>query len=171
MIGFVNRPRALLLALVAPLVGVISLAAPPALAAGSGATLRARVAATFTASSAAASHAKLWQALGDDVNCGIAIHVPGKPATQVLCSGSGIPAPKKGVGFGDPGFVFLSAHGHPQLARLSQDTFEGTTPLRLASGSVWSALGVTCRISLKTVRCANRAGHGFTVAAHSYKAF
>jgi hypothetical protein len=152
MISSVTRRRALPV-LASTLVGFVSLAFTPALAAGS------------------VSHAKFWQALGNDVNCGIAIHIPGKPATQVLCSSSGIPAPKKGVGFGDPGFVFLSAHGRPQLARLSQDSFEGSKALTLVSGSTWSALGVTCKISVRTVRCANRAGHGFTVGAHSYKAF
>jgi hypothetical protein len=117
------------------------------------------------------SHAKLWQALGDDISCGVAGHSPGKPATQVLCSGSGIPAPKQGVGFGDPGFVFLGARGRPILARLSQDSFAGSSPVTLASGRTWSELGVTCKISETTVRCANRSAHGFSIGKGSYKAF
>jgi hypothetical protein len=145
MIGAMNRLRALLLA------SVFLLAAAPALA--------------------ATSHAKLWQALGGDVNCGVAIHSPGKPPTQVLCSGGAIPAPKQGVGFGDPGFVFLGTHGRPILARLSQDSFEGVSPVTLASGRTWSELGVTCGVSTTTVRCANRSAHGFTIGRSSYKAF
>ena len=120
---------------------------------------------------ATTSHAKLWRALGGNVNCGVAIHVPGKPATEVLCSASAVPAPKQGVGFGDPGFVFLGAHGRPILARLSQDSFEGSSSVTLTSGHTWSELGVTCRISATTVRCANRSAHGFTIGKSSYRAF
>jgi len=120
---------------------------------------------------AATSHVKAWTALGKDLYCGVAIHPPDKPPTQVLCSGSAIPAPPHGVGFGDPGFVFLTTHGRPTLARLSQDTFEGSSPVALTSGRTWSELGITCTISTTTVRCVNRSAHGFTIGAHSYKAF
>lgn len=129
------------------------------------------VATPTTTAIAATSHAKLWRALGGDVECGVAIHVPGKPATQVLCDALSVPAPKRGVGFGDPGFVFLSRNGRPLLARLSQDTFEGSNPVALASGQTWSALGVTCKISTTRVRCANRSDHGFTIGKSSYRAF
>jgi hypothetical protein len=146
-----SRLRPLLLA------SVLSLLATPALA--------------LALALAATSHVKLWRALENDVFCGVAIHAPGKPATQVLCSGAAIPPPPRGVGFGDPGFVFLDVRGRPILARLSQDSFEGSTPVALADGSTWSKLGITCRISATRVRCANRSGHGFTIGKHSYKAF
>ena len=68
-----------------------------------------------TPASAATSHAKIWTALGNDLGCGVAIHPPGKPPTQVVCSDRTIPPPPHGVGYGDPGFVFLGAHGHPIL--------------------------------------------------------
>jgi hypothetical protein len=71
----------------------------------------------------------------------------------------------------DPGFVFLGTQGRTILARLSQDSFEGSTPVALAGESTWSALGITCRISATRVRCANRSGHGFTIGKHSYEAF
>ena len=111
---------------------------------------------------AATSHVKTWTALGNDLYCGVAIHQPGKPPTQLLCSASVIPPPPHGVGFGDPGFVFLAAHGRPTLARLSQDTLEGSTPVALSSGQRWSDLGITCTISTASVRCVNRSAHGFT---------
>lgn len=119
----------------------------------------------------ASSNAKLWEALGRQVTCGVAIHSPGKPATQLLCSAHAVPAPKSGSGAGDPGFVFLGASGSPILARLSQDSFEGTKPVTLQSGSTWRELGVSCTVSATTVRCSNRSGHGFTISKSSYKAF
>jgi hypothetical protein len=61
------------------------------------------------------SHAGFWQALGDKVYCGVAIPTAGKASTRVLCSAHSIPAPKSGVGFGDPGFVFLGANGRRSL--------------------------------------------------------
>jgi hypothetical protein len=120
---------------------------------------------------AATSHVKTWMALGNDLYCGLAIHPPGKPPTQLLCSGSAIPPPPHGVGYGDPGFVFLATHGRPTLARLSQDSFEGSSRVPLASGRTWSDLGITCTISTRTVRCVNRSAHGFTVGVRSYKPF
>ncbi len=118
----------------------------------------------------AVSHAKFWQTSAKDVACGIAIHAPGQSA-RVLCSATSIPAPKAGVGFGDPGFVFLGAHGRPLLARLSQDTFESSSVLTLAPGSRWSSDGVSCSVHRALIRCANTSGHGFTIAGHSYVAF
>jgi hypothetical protein len=119
------------------------------------------------------SHAEFWQALGDNVYCGVAIPTAGKASTRLLCSAQSVPAPKSGVGFGDPGFVFLSAHGRPLLARLSQNSFAGSTarPARLGIGSRWTALGVTCTISATEVRCANGSAHGFAIGKNSYRAF
>jgi hypothetical protein len=123
---------------------------------------------------AAPSHAIFWRALGNDLNCGVAIATPGKAAAQLLCSGTGIPNPPKGVGFGDGGFVFLSAHGNPKLARLSQDTFANSNhPVGLSAHSTWSELGVTCRIGPTSVRCTNESGHGFSIGKRvsAYKSF
>ncbi len=123
-----------------------------------------------TPAQGAVSHAKLWQTKGGDLDCGVAIH-GARESARILCSGTGIPAPKKGVGFGDPGFVFLGARGRPVLARLSQDTFEGTSTLVLAPGASWKSAGVSCSIHVSSIRCVNRSGHGFTSARHSYAAF
>jgi hypothetical protein len=120
------------------------------------------------------STAQLWTALGGNVACGTAIHPPNTPPTQLLCSARSVPAPKAGVGFGDPGFVFLSSVGRPSLARLSQDTFVGTHPVALGSGRKWGGIGpieVTCTIGVRAVRCVNRARHGFTITRSSYRAF
>jgi hypothetical protein len=120
------------------------------------------------------STAQLWTALGGNVACGIAIHPPNTPPTQLLCSARSVPAPKAKVGFGDPGFVFLGSVGRPSLARLSQDTFVGTHPVALGSGRKWGGIGpiaVTCTIGASSVRCVNRAHHGFTITRSSYHAF
>jgi hypothetical protein len=119
-----------------------------------------------------ASHAPLWTALGGDITCGVAIHAPGSPASQVLCSAKPVPAPKA-KGIGDPGFVFLASTGHPLLARLSQDSFVGSSPVALENGSTWtsSPIRVTCSISASAVRCTNHAHHGFTITKSSYRAF
>ncbi len=93
---------------------------------------------------------------------------------QLLCSARSVPAPKAGVGFGDPGFVFLGSVGRPSLARLSQDSFVGTHQVALRSGRKWGGIGpieVTCTISARAVRCVNRARHGFTITRSSYRAF
>ena len=91
---------------------------------------------------------------------------------RLLCSARAVPAPK-GKGVGDPGFVFLGSTGRPSLARLSQDSFVGTTPIALASGRSWGIgpISVTCTIRAREVRCANRTHHGFTITANSYHAF
>lgn len=120
---------------------------------------------------AATSHAELWTGLGGRVTCGVAIHVRNTPPMRILCSDIVIPAPK-GHGVGDPGFVFLGVSGHPSLARLSQDSFEGTSAVALASGRTWRQVGgVTCTISTSAVRCANRSHHGFTIGKNSYHPF
>lgn len=121
---------------------------------------------------ASRSGAVLWTALGGDVTCGIAIHPPNTPPIRMLCSATTVPAPKA-KGFGDPGFVFFGSIGHPELARLSQNTFVGTSPVALKAGSSWRGgpIDATCTIRAKAVRCVNRSHHGFTITKTSYKAF
>lgn len=104
------------------------------------------------------------------VTCGIEIHVPGKPATEVLCSAKGVPPPKHG-GIGDPGFVQLSVLGKPQLLRLSQDSFVAGTTAKLARGRLWNQLGVTCHVGQTTVLCFNGANHGFVIGNGHYRSF
>ncbi len=119
-----------------------------------------------------ASGAALWTALGRDVTCGIAIHPPNTPPSQVLCSARPVPAPRA-MGVGDPGFVFLGSAGRPTLARLSQDSFVGADPVALRGGRSWHVgpVSVTCKVSARAVRCVNRTHHGFTITARSYRAF
>jgi len=114
----------------------------------------------------------LWTALGGNITCGISIHAPGNPAGQLLCSAKPVPAPKT-KSIGDPGLVFLASHGHPSPARLSQDSFVGSNPVALETGSTWtsSPIRVTCSISASAVRCTNHAHHGFTITRSSYLAF
>jgi hypothetical protein len=118
------------------------------------------------------SDAELWTALGRNVTCGIAIHPPNTPPIQVLCSARPVPAPKAN-GVGDPGFVFLGSVGRPTVARLSQDSFVGTSPVTLRGRRKWRTgpISVTCTISARAVRCANRTDHGFTITKSSYRAF
>jgi hypothetical protein len=122
---------------------------------------------------ASTSGAQLWTALGGSITCGIAIHPPNTPPIQLLCSARHVPAPKaKGVG--DPGFVFIGSVGRASLARLSQDSFVGSKPVALKSGSSWGGSGpikVQCRISARAVRCVNRSHHGFAITKSSYRAF
>lgn len=121
---------------------------------------------------ASTSGAQLWTALGGQVFCGIAIHPPNSPPMQLLCSARAVPAPK-GKGIGDPGFVFLGSVGRPERARLSQDSFVGTKPVKLRGGSSWSVgpIAVKCTVRARAVRCTNRSGHGFTITKNSYRAF
>ncbi len=118
------------------------------------------------------SGAQLWTALHGDVVCGIAIHPPNTPPIRLLCSAKPVPAPT-GTGVGDPGFVFLGSTGRPSRARLSQDSFTGTSPVTLKAGRTWTGgpVHVTCAISATTVKCTNSAHHGFTITTHSYAAF
>jgi hypothetical protein len=121
---------------------------------------------------ASTSDAQLWTALGGDVTCGVAIHPPNTPPIQLLCSAKAVPAPEaKGVG--DPGFVFLGSVGAPALARLSQNSFVGTTTVALRRGGEWGTgpIRVKCAISATAVRCANRSRHGFTITRSSYRSF
>jgi hypothetical protein len=121
---------------------------------------------------ASPSGAQLWTALGGNVTCGIAIHPPNTPPIELLCSARPVPAPK-GRGIGDPGFVFLSSKGHPSLARLSQDSFVGTSPVALGSASRWvgGPIKVKCTIGTRAVRCVNYSHHGFTITKRSYRSF
>jgi hypothetical protein len=128
-----------------------------------------------SAVAASTSHVALWTALGGNLSCGPAIHEPGKPVSQIICSDIHIPPPKsQGPADGDPGFVFLASSGRPVPARTSQDTFAGTgNPVSLPAGTTWriSAVNVTCVISAQSVRCQNGAHHGFTITKRAYTSF
>jgi hypothetical protein len=106
----------------------------------------------------------------NNVTCGVEIHAPNKPATEVLCAAKGIPAPKQ-PGVGDSGFVQIGVLGTPKLLRLSQDSFVAGPTVRLARGRLWNQLGVTCHIGLTTVLCFNGADHGFVVGNGRYRTF
>jgi hypothetical protein len=111
------------------------------------------------AATSAASAPKLWQNPTHKVVCGIMIG--GK---DVLCSAKPIPAPPHtNSNDGDPGFVSIGKTGKPTLLRLSQDSFEGTTPATEKAGTKWSFNGVTCKIAAKSVTCKNKSGHGFEI--------
>jgi hypothetical protein len=155
--------RLLLLLTLASVLGQVAPA--PALASTSGLVAPAPALAST-------SDAQLWTALGRNISCGVAVHPPNTPPIQLLCSAKPVPPPKAG-GFGDPGFVFLGSVGRPSLARLSQDTFVGTSPVALRSGSTWigGPIHVTCTIAARAVRCTNRSHHGFTITKSSYSAF
>jgi len=121
---------------------------------------------------ASSSGAIFWTALGGHVACGVAIHPVNSPPMRLLCSSRVVPAPPAG-GVGDPGFVFLGSSGHPKPARLSQDSFVGTTPVALGAGTTWSIgpIDVKCRITASAVRCTNGSHHGFTLTKTSYTPF
>lgn len=118
----------------------------------------------------------LWSALGDKLICGVAAHAPGA-AGQVLCADRVFPAPKGPAVDGDPGFVYLAAHGHPRLVRLSQyswqqpDGWDKSHRATLKPGERWRHAGVTCSVHRTSVRCTNRSQHGFTVTLSRYRAF
>jgi hypothetical protein len=127
-------------------------------------------AAAPVAEAASPSNALLWQNKSKTVTCGVEIHVPKKPATEVLCAAKGIPRPKNGGPAGDP-FVQIAANGRAQLVLISQASWVGTKTSTLANGSKWSRLGVTCTIGSPTVTCTNESRHGFTIGNRKYKAF
>ncbi|MGO9958059.1 MAG: hypothetical protein ACLP50_19170, partial [Solirubrobacteraceae bacterium] len=104
------------------------------------------------------------------VTCGIEIHAPAAPATDVLCAARGIPAPKQ-AGVGDSGFVELGVLGEPQLLRLSQDSFVAGRSVTLGRGRLWNQLGVTCHVALTTVLCFNGDNHGFVIGNGHYTSF
>lgn len=118
---------------------------------------------------ASTSHAKFWQGPSNKIYCGIMIG--GK---QVLCSSSKVPAPPHTSSKdGDPGFVSIGKKGKPTLLRLSQNSFESGHLTKLASGTTWNSLGVTCTVAAKSVTCKNTSKHGFAISltGKGYKAF
>jgi hypothetical protein len=138
--------------------GLVTAAAVPAIAA-----------ATTT------SNAIFWQNKANTVTCGLMIHPVNSPPMAVLCSASGVPAPKHTTSAqGDPGFVSISSTGSPTLLRLSQDSFVGKTAKTLKNGTVWSApvVGVTCNVAANgTVLCFNGQNHGFRIGDKHYHSF
>jgi len=105
-----------------------------------------------------------------NVSCGVEIHSPSQPATEVLCAAAGIPAPT-GPGTGDPGFVQLGVLGKPQKLRLSQDSFVAGKVVKLGRGRLWNQLGVTCHVGLVKVLCFNGDNHGFVIGDGHYISF
>jgi len=135
------------------------------------ATTVAAIAAVAPAALAAPiSKAIRFQSNGGAVTCGVEIHAPGKPATDVLCAAKGIPAPKH-PGVGDPGFVQIGVLGQPQVLRLSQDSFVAGKTAKLGRGRLWNQLGVTCHVALTTVMCFNGDNHGFVIGNGHYRSF
>ncbi|MGI8712495.1 MAG: hypothetical protein ACR2NR_04785 [Solirubrobacteraceae bacterium] len=122
------------------------------------------------ASAAPISKATQFKTSNGRVTCGLEIHAPGKPATEVLCAARGIPAPK-GNGVGDPGFVQLGVLGQPQVLRLSQDSFVAGPAVTLGRGRLWNQLGVTCHVALTAVLCFNGANRGFVIGNGRYRSF
>lgn len=133
-------------------------------------SLAATAALTPAALAAPLSKAIGFRSYTGRVTCGIEIHAPGKPATNVLCAAKGIPAPTH-PGVGDPGFVQIGLLGRPQVLRLSQDSFVAGQTARLGRGRLWNQLGVTCHIALTTVMCFNGANHGFVIGNGRYLTF
>jgi hypothetical protein len=127
----------------------------------------------------AGSHADLWGAVGGRVLCGRGAHAQGAPA-ELLCFSRVIPPPSHtSTRDGDPGYVYLSTVGRPQLVRLSQYSWESqggwlaANRAALRAGQIWSdgALAVTCTIGSRTVRCVNQSGHGFAISRSRYRSF
>ena len=134
------------------------------------ATLAAIALTAPAALAAPISKAIRFQSNGGAVTCGVEIHAPGKPATDVLCAAKGIPAPKH-PGIGDPGFVQIGVLGQPQVLRLSQDSFVAGPTAKLGRGRLWNQLGVTCHVALNTVMCFNGDNHGFVIGNGHYRSF
>jgi hypothetical protein len=134
------------------------------------ATLAAIALTAPVALAAPISKAIRFQSNGGAVTCGIEIHAPGKPATDVLCAAKGIPAPKH-PGVGDSGFVQRGVLGQPQVLRLSQNSFVAGPTAKLGRGRLWNQLGVTCHVALSTVMCFNGDNHGFVIGNGHYRTF
>jgi hypothetical protein len=134
------------------------------------ATLAAIALTAPVALAAPISKAIRFQSNGGAVTCGVEIHAPGKPATDVLCAAKGIPAPKQ-PGVGDPGFVQIGVLGQPQVLRLSQDSFVAGPTAKLGRGRLWNQLGVTCHVALSSVMCFNGDNHGFVIGNGHYRTF
>ena len=98
----------------------------------------------------------------------IEIHAPSKPATELLCSGNGVPRAKHGIG--DP-FVQIAGTGSPQLVLISQNSYVSQNLKTLSKGTLWSSLGVTCSIGSKTILCFNSDNHGFLIGSGKYTSF
>jgi hypothetical protein len=116
------------------------------------------------------SSVKLFQNPARTADCGIRMHPAHTPATEVLCSGAGVPRPKHGGPAGDP-FVQIGASDSPQLVLISQDSFVGNTIHTLAKGTLWQSVGVTCNIGTNTILCFNGDNHGFVIGNGKYKSF
>jgi hypothetical protein len=132
------------------------------------AALLAASAAPATAGAAKTSNAKLFQNPSNTATCGVEIHAPGKPATQLLCVAKGLPRPKGPVG--DP-FVQISAKGSPRLVLISQNSYISQSSKTLSKRTLWSSLGVTCNIGSGTILCFNGDNHGFVIGNGKYKSF
>ncbi len=133
-------------------------------------TLALGAVAAPAASAAPLSKATQFTTDKGNVTCGIEIHAPSTPASEVLCAARGIPAPA-GKGTGDPGFVAIGVLGQPHRLRLSQDSFVAGTTVKLGLGRIWNQLGVTCHIGQSTVLCFNGANHGFVIGNGHYSSF
>jgi hypothetical protein len=114
------------------------------------------------------SNAQLFQNPTKTAVCGIEIHATNKPATELLCSATGIPRAKHGVG--DP-FVQISATGSPQLVLISQNSYVSNNLKTLSKGTLSSSLGVTCNIGSNTILCFNGDNHGFVIGNKKYTSF
>jgi hypothetical protein len=134
------------------------------------ARLRVRAAARTAPTNTVTSHAKLFENPSRTAVCGVEIHVRHKPATELLCGARHIPRPKQGGPVGDP-FVQLAATGKPKLVLISQDSYVSSKAQRLAKGTLWRALGITCSIGLSRIRCHNRDHHGFVIGRRRYRSF
>jgi hypothetical protein len=122
------------------------------------------------ATASGTSHTSIFENSKKSVECGItAKDISPK---NVLCSANGIPRPKhSNPNVGDP-FVQLAKTGKPRLVLISQNSYPaGAKAKKLATGTTWSARGVTCKINAKSVTCKNASKHGFTIGNGHYKAF
>jgi hypothetical protein len=121
------------------------------------------------------SHAPNWETPGGKVLCGVATFVETRPdpGTQaplevpgrgLQCSALGIPRPKHGIG--DPVVKLGRGHaGRAQLVDQSQDELIfNVPPATLAAGGTWRREGIVCAVHAASVRCTNRAGHGFKIS-------
>jgi len=129
-------------------------------------------AAALTPAAAAAPISKAIQFTNRSgkVTCGIEIHAPNKPATEVLCAAKGIPAPKA-KGIGDSGFVQIAVLGKPRVLRISQNSWVAGKSAKLGRGRLWNQLGVTCHMGGADVMCFNGDNHGFVIGNGHYRTF
>lgn len=116
------------------------------------------------------SNVRLFQDAAHTAVCGIEIHPANQPATELLCSGPGVPRPKNGGPVGDP-FVQIGQHGRPQLVLISQDSYVGKILHTPAPGTLWHRIGVTCSIGTSTILCFNADNHGFVIGGSRFRSF